>query len=304
MASQPFLTTINIESIKSKVAGIFEHKRFKNIAELPDNKLLELFDYLIPDWKLRDNTGRSGISYYSLSEKNNVIVNETEIDLIQQLIDMLKNKEKEIFHFYSYQALYQLIHEITNDGIESMETYIRSRISNEFDQYLDGINEEFKKCLKLTLVGSAYLCDYNFEENVTEEKIELLEYLFTGQLSRFELSFREYVDKQKRNLGSYHRISLKPVTRFYYKIAKNQVKRTTKATRKQYHYINCQKLISHSFPEVEENSSLITKFYEQRHLRIFDDTKKYEEYIIWIVVLCRVATRSKELRSPTHDQVN
>lgn len=304
IAMQNLLTVVDIESEVTRL--FFDQNNYRHIVELPEKNLLEFFNYLIPDWKLRGNTGRKSISFCDCIKKREAILKETRLELMQELIDLLKNQEKSLFHFYAYHALHQLIHEISNDDkkVEFIDELIQPRRAIEFDQYLEGINEEFKKCLKLTFVGSLYLFipDYNFEEDVTEEKFELLKYLFTCQLSRFELKFREYVETEKRRLGSYHQISLKPVIRFYYNLAKNAVENTTVPIRKQHQFINFQELIAHSFPGVEKNSFLVTKFYEQRHVRIFDDSKKDDENIkkvLWPVARCRVATRLKVLGFPT-----
>lgn len=273
------------------------------MTQLPNENLYELLTYLIPDWKWMEHK----VSLYSYSHKREIKLNVirtavrdvTEKDLIQHLIDMLKMEEKCLLHYYIYRALHQLIYEIMVDekNDKSIRDVIPAKRPVEYDEHLLGINEEFRRCLKLTLVGITYQFNYTFEEKVTDEKFELLEYLFTCQLSRFELTFGEYIEKEKRNLGSYYCIAVTPLVRFYYNIARN-----VNEDRVKYHFIKCQELIAHKFPEVEGNSFLITKFYEQRHVRIFDDSKKHVNEIknvIRPVILCRVAMRLKLLGFPT-----
>lgn len=291
---QNLLTDVRIEPEAAPLVRIFENGRYKRIVELPEKNLRDFLTYLIPDWKWMEYK----VPSYSCTEKRKAILDATGQDLFQHLIDALKVKEKSLFHYYFYRALHQTIHEITNDekSYESIKNVIPARQPLEYQQYLDGLTEEFQRCLKLTLVGISYQFDYAFEEKVTDEKFELLEYLFTCQLARFELRFREYVEKEKQTLGTYYRIVLKPVVRFYYNIARHANEN------RKYQFIKCQELIAHTFPEVERNYFLITKFYEQRHLRIFDDSKKYDDEIkkvLWPVILCRVAMRLKVLDFPT-----
>lgn len=253
-----------------------------NIANFTHDKLMRLFDLLIPDWKYRNDKD----SCYNLPEKSSSIEKLTHSSIPEEMFTLLKDQNKSIFHHAAYSILIQYYHELykKEDSFEKYQFYFDELVSES-----EGINDDYKLYISLLMAR----LPYGIEKNKKLELLELREKLRAGYLPKFKDTFKKMIKEEKFNYGSFHEVSMKPLARFYYFIA----------TR----FNSDPELIYRLFPHVEENSSLVSSFHEQRNLWIFDiDSdfdKKFKE--IHLLIICyRIIMRMTKSNRSNNCQVD
>lgn len=251
-----------------------------------DEKIINFFDILMEDWKFRE---KSVDFNYNLVAKDQDMSNVSAERgyLIRCLISLLKNGEKKIFHYAAYSILCQFIHEKQADA----DNKLLPNIPKDLDEFLKGVNDAYKDWIKLILIHYSHHIneELHFDES-DDDMLVLLLYLRGSWYSKFEKKFKYLIEIGQKELGSYHKTILKPYAQFYYQIAKENA------------FPSFIELIFRLCPYVKENSCLVTSFYEQRKVMIFEYSN--EEYgnkiskIVDRIVHYRLSRKLKELGLP------
>lgn len=246
----------NGSSKEDKLSCILR-KTNEDLFSLHDDEILmEIFDFLIPDWRFRNVEA----STYDLIVKKHAIKKLTKICLVEHLLSLLKCEKKAIFHHVVYSILLQLIYE----NFEAKQRL--SEFPQELDKlesYLKGIHDEYFQHVFILLSYHLKPEKHQNHEYGKSEILDLLEYLKSGCHAKFEKLFKKLMNEDKVKFGSYYKVSFKPWARFMYFIA--TAKNLSSAV----------EMIFRLFPNVNENFCLVTSFHEQRNMWIFKTSNKY-----------------------------
>lgn len=245
------LLSEQLKEYKSIIRSMFEFEKASCYCELSDCKLMKFLDFLMPDWKYKIVK----ISDYDLIVKNIAIVKLTSSGIFEHMLHLMKTKNKALFHHAAYRILIQFIHE----KVENKEDFYEweSEPADKMRQ-LDGINEEYYKNIHLLLAYHSHPEPRLAHEYRKDDLLDLVEYLKCGRFSKFEHLFKKHLENEKCKYGSYYEVSFKPLARFYYNIAKTR------------HFTSVVELIFRLCPHVDENSCMVTNFYQERNLWIID----------------------------------
>lgn len=262
-----------LSKYKKKLKDLLSSKD-KNVSCLDHNDLMRFFDLLIPDWKFRNETE----SFYYLHDKNSEIKKLTDLSIAEQMFMLLKAKDKSIFHYTAYSILIQYCYEIFMDE----KNFEKFQINfYELKSLLEGINEDYKEYVLLMMAG------FPNGTKIEPELLMLRERLREGFLPKFKDKFKKIIKEEKIRCGTFYEVSIKPLARFYYF---NATWSDSDA-----------ELIFRLFPHVEENSSLVSRFHEQRNLWIFDNDSKSDDKlknIYELLICCRIKTKLMKFGLP------
>lgn len=239
---------------EKKVKQLLPNGERKQISSLNHDELMKFFDFLIPDWKRRNEKE----DFYNLLKKSNVIKNLTRLSMVDEMLMLLKAKDKSIFHQTAYSILIQYCHEVKND-----KTHI------DFDELMcktDKINEDYKQFILLIMAR------FPSGTKKNQECLMLREKLKKDYFPKFKQIFETMITDEKKRFGFFFEVSVKPLASFYYVIASPP---------------NAE-LILRLFPQLQDNSSIVSSFHEQRNLWIFDSNRKSEKKLkkIYELIVC------------------
>lgn len=247
-----------------------------------DNKIMKLFDFLMPDWRFK----RAKVSNHDLITKNIVFTQVTNTSILCYMIELMKTKKKILFHRIAYNITIQFIYE----KVDKNQSIIELRLETEnLKQLLEGIEDASLNYILLFLTYLSHLDDYRLYANENHEWLKLLDYLRQGYLSKFENLFRKLLSREQRRYGSYHQVSFKPLANSFYYIAKSR------------NLTSVVELIFQLFPNVDVSFDLISSFHEQRNMTIIsNDSKYYSELknVYKLVIHYRVCKRLFQLGLP------
>lgn len=209
-----------------------------------DNLMVHFNDFLSNDEKFRNAE---------------ISIEDKQLDILRHMLDLLKDENKDKFTFYivAFSVLDQSVHDEVEVGKKSSIQFESQDVNDDLKR-IDAVNSEYSHYIKLVL---KYYSNREKPEKVERANIiaNLLLSLKKGFMSKFEQSFKKIINEEKNKFGFYYEVSLKPLARFCFYIARAKSS------------YGIFELILRLFPHVDENSCEITSFYELRYLKMNDD---------------------------------
>lgn len=277
-----------------KLAAKFDDK-FKdgNISDLDDcQKIWTFLNFFIPDW---DNMSSAAISY-DLLAKSEIVMAKTGVNLFMHIANLLSRNEKSFFHPFAFEILCQFFGELIlakNMCAREAEDQTREDEMTKFlikfdhlESFLGGLNEDYQALFKLMIV----FCTYSTEKhnmlirtNTTDEHLELLYFLRMSFIAKFERKLVEILENDEEKLGSFSRIALQPIMKFFIFIAEQQEQKCF------------VRLIVKKFPHLEGNS--YRSLRNRTPVTVYFDDAKYESEIMKIFEVIKAPRDTFRFRS-------
>lgn len=260
---------------------IFKSAKTLDIDQMSNDDLMKFFEFLIPDWKYR----KAEKSNNKIIWKNEAITVLTKSNLISNMLSIMKNRDKSLFHHTAFSILIQFAHEI----FESEESFDQFRFeADEILIKLKGISSEYMQYCLLLLIRIPLPEDFQLNLEFTpieKDWMSLYENIGYGSFSKFVKLFEKFLSYEKNKFGSFYEVSFKPTARLFYFVA-----------------TECEAdFIYRLYPFVDNNACLVTSFHEQRHLWIFDVDNKHKnelEKVYELIIEYRIGRELKNLGLP------
>lgn len=257
------------------VAEFDEKFKDENISDLEDDKIWTFLQFFMPDWDKMCSAATS----YDLLVKSEIVMAKTGVNLFMHITKLLSRNEKTFFHPFAFEVLCQFFGELIlaknayaadDQSREAEMTNFLIKIDH-LESFLGGLNEDCQALVKLMIVFCTHGPESHnmlIETMKTDEHLELLYYLRMSLIAKFERKLDKILEKDGDELGSFSRIALQPIMKFFIFIAMQQEQKSF------------VRLILKFFPHLEGNSyqSLRTR----TPVTVYYDDAKYESKIMEI----------------------
>lgn len=240
---------------------------------LKSENVQNLLSFLIPDWFDRKSCfGRS----YALVAKSRLYEQETKENFLEGLCELIDDKKNQIYQDVCMRIVRQYIYELDTQQQASSYTL---ELQLNINKILKMRNKECRDQILQILVVFWKPKDNEFRASVFScEKSEESRTYFTlafllreKQIHKFQGNFENFISSAEKTYGDYYKILLKTHVRLLFTLARRQNLHQT-----------C-KFILQKFPFIDEDSTLMTTFYDAQILRIFNifpfKNKKFNELV-------------------------
>lgn len=247
----------------------------------------------------------SASTSYNLLVKSEIVKAKTGKNLFIQITNLLNQNEKSFFHPFAYEILCQFFGELisaknvcvrtteNSASEDEMKSFLIDVDSADLETFLGGFNEDYQALMRLMIV----FCTYSIEDHEklmkTNDHLEFLYCLRMSLIAKFKKKLVKILERDDEKLGSFSRIALQPIMRFFIFIANQQGKKSF------------VRLIMMNFPHLDGNS--IESLRTRTPATIYHDVKSYEkkkEEITEILKGPRDAYRFKSIEKPIEKVFN
>lgn len=260
------------KKVAAKLNDILKDVGF--FSDLEDDKIWTLFQLLIPDWDKMSSDATS----YDLLFKSEIVKAKTGKNLFIQITNLLLNQnEKSFFHPFAYEILCQFFGELIaakNVCVRAMENPSRDEEIKSFlidvdsadlETFLADFNIDYRPLMRLVMVFCTFSIKDHEKLKKTDDHLELLYCIRMSLISKFKKKLVEMLERDDEKLGSFSRIALQPIMRFFIFIANQQKKKSF------------VRLILTNFPHLEGDS--MQSLRTRTPATIYYDGKSYERKI-------------------------